>query len=176
VTAERLLRLYPPAWRARYGDEFLATVGEERLSALNVFDIVMVAIDAWLSPDVRNATRAWRPATSGGTGPTNGGGMPMLKTMLQCGRMNSRVTTRDGLIGAGVMLAVNFALLGAGIALHRSGWDAAGESLKSLAFPASFTVSMPWWLTKGSPWRAQGVIIGGTLLILIALTWFSTKI
>jgi hypothetical protein len=176
MTAERLLRLYPPAWRARYGDEFLATVGEERLSALNVLDIVMVAIDAWLSSDVRNATRAWRPATSGGAGTTNGGGMPMLKTMLQCGRTSSRVTPREGLIGAGVMLAVNFALLGAGIGLHRSGWPALGEGLKSLAFPASFTVSMPWWLMKGSPWRAQGVIIGVTLLILIAMTWFATKI
>src|SRR5262245_23353793 len=146
MTAERLLRLYPPAWRARYGDEFLATVGEERLSVMNVFDIVMVAIDAWLSPDVRNATRALRPATSGGTGARNGGGMPMLKTMLQCGRTSSRVTPRDGLIGAGVMLAVSFIMSGAGIVLRRSGWPATGEALKSLAFSVSFTVSMPWWL------------------------------
>ena len=102
--------------------------------------------------------------------------MPMLKTMLQCGRTSSRVTPRDGFIGAGVMLAVNFALLGAGIVLHRSGWPATGEGLKSLAFPASMTVSMPWWAMKGSPWRAQGLIIGVTLLILIAMTWFATKI
>ncbi|HEV8200536.1 MAG TPA: hypothetical protein VGS03_10985 [Candidatus Polarisedimenticolia bacterium] len=176
MTAERLLRLYPPAWRARYGDEFLATVGEERLTAGNVFDIVMVAIDAWLSSDVRHATRAWRPATSGGSGAANGGGMPMLKTMLQCGRTSSRVTPRDGLIGAAVMLAVSFAFAGAGILLRRSGMSEAGEALKSLAFSVSFVVSMPWWLTKGTPWKAQGVIIGVTLLILIACTWIATRI
>jgi hypothetical protein len=176
MTAERLLRLYPPAWRARYGDEFLATIGEARLSVVNVFDIVMVAIDAWLSPDVRNATRAWRPATNGGTGATKAGGMPMLKAMLQCGRTGSRVTPRDGLIGAGVMLAVSFAFAGAGILLRRSGMSEAGEALKSLAFSVSFVVSMPWWLTKGTPWKAQGVIIGVTLLILFACTWIATGI
>ncbi len=177
MTAGRLLRLYPPAWRARYGDEFLATVGDEPLSARNVFDIVMVAIDAWLSADVRNATRAWSAADGGGTAKAvNGGGMPMLKTMLQCGRTRSGVTPRDGLIGAGVMLAASFGLSGLGILAYRSGYPAMGEALKGLAFPASFTVSMPWWLMKGSPWRAQGVIIGVTLLILIALTWFATKI
>ena len=176
MTAERLLRLYPPAWRSRYGDEFLATVGEGRLSLVNVFDIVMVAIDAWLSPDVRNATRAWRPATSGGTGTTNGGGMPMLKTMLQCGRTSSGVTPRDGLIGAGVMLAINVLFAGVGIVLHRSGWTATGEALKGLAFPASFTLSMPWWLMKGTPKRAQAAILGFTMALLIAATFIATKV
>jgi hypothetical protein len=169
VNASRLLRLYPPAWRARYGEEFLATVGEEPLGARQVFDIVMVAIDAWLSADVRNATRAWSPAT-------NGGGMPMLKTMLACDRRKVGVTTRDGLIGAGIMLAVNFLFAGLGVWLHRSGWTVMGETLKGLAFPASFTLSMPWWLMKGYPWKAQCVIVGGTLLVLIALSWLGTKI
>lgn len=168
TTARRLLRLYPPAWRARYGEEFLAMAGEGALSARNAFDIVMVAIDAWLSSDVRHATRAMRPAT-------NGGGMPMLKTMLTCGRRTG-VTTRDGLIGAGILLAVNLCLVGLGVWLHRAGWTVTGEMLKGLAFPASFTLSMPWWLMKGTPWKAQCVIVGGTLLVLIAATWVATKI
>lgn len=175
MTAERLLRLYPPAWRARYGEEFLATVGPGPVGARNAFDIVMVAIDAWLSADVRNATRAFSPATNQGPA-TNGGGMPMLKSMLACARTKSRVTPRDGLIGAGIMLAVSFALSGLGIWLRRSGFTEGGEVLKSLSFPAAFTVSMPWWLMKGTPWKAQGVIVGGTLLILIAASWLATKI
>jgi hypothetical protein len=28
VTADRLLRLYPRAWRKQYGEEFLATIGD----------------------------------------------------------------------------------------------------------------------------------------------------
>ena len=177
-TAERLLRLYPPAWRARYGEEFLATAGEGPLSARNVFDIVTVAIDAWLSSDVRNATRAPLRADRMSVAPTpatHGGGIPMLKTMLKCGRTTG-VTPRDGLIGAGILLAVNLSFVGVGMLLRRSGWPETGQALLSLAFPASFTISMPWWLMKGTPWKAQAVIVAGTLLILIALTWVATKI
>jgi hypothetical protein len=176
MTATRLLRLYPPAWRARYGDEFLATAGEAPLSARNVFDIVMVAIDAWLSSDVRNATRAWSPAADSGRAAANGGGMPMLKTMLQCGRTSSGVTPRDGLIGAGAMLAISFLFSGVGIVLRRSGWTVTGEFLKGLAFPASITLSMPWWLMKGTPKRAQAAILGFTMALLIAATFIATKI
>ena len=171
--AASLLRLYPPAWRARYGEEFLATVGEEALRFGQVLDIVMVAIDAWLSSDVRNATRAYGVAPDG---IPNGGGHPMLKTIMACGDKRLVVTPRDGLIGAGVMLAINLVCSGAGIALHRSGWSVTGEMLKGLATPASVTLSMPWWLTKGSPRRAQAVVLGGTMLVLIVLTWLATKI
>jgi hypothetical protein len=170
--AASLLRLYPPAWRARYGEEFLATVGDEALGLRQAFDIVMVAIDAWLSSDVRNATRDYRVAPSG---VPNRGGLPMLKTIVTCGKTTG-VTPRDGFIGAGVMLGVSFLFSGLGIVLHRSGWGTTGEFLKGLAFPAAFTLSMPWWLMKGSPWKAQAVIVGGTLFILVVLTWVATKI
>ena len=100
--------------------------------------------------------------------------MPMHR-MLTCGR-SSKVTPRDGLIGAGIMLAVSLFLSGLGIWAHRSGWPATAEMLKGLAFPASFTVSMPWWLMKGSPWKAQVVIVGVTLLILVLATWVASKI
>jgi hypothetical protein len=100
----------------------------------------------------------------------------MLKTIMACGEKRAGVTPRDGLIGAGVMLAVSILCSGLGIVLHRSGWLVTGEMLKALAFPASFTISMPWWLMKGSPWKAQVVIIGGTVLILVVLTWLAVKI
>ena len=100
----------------------------------------------------------------------------MLKTMMACGGRRSGVTPRDGLIGAGVMLAASFLFSGAGILLHRSGWPVTGEILKGLAFPASFTLSMPWWLMKGSPWKAQAFIIGGTMFILVVLSWLTTRI
>ncbi len=61
-----LLGLYPRAWRDRYGEEFLATVGHDRLHPQQVIDIVSGAIDAWLSADVRRATTAARVAPSAG--------------------------------------------------------------------------------------------------------------
>jgi len=166
--ATTLVGLFPPAWRARYGEEFVATAGEEALGARQVFDVVMVAIDAWLSADVRNATRAFRVTAPQG-GPT------MLKSLLTCDRTTPRVTVRDGLIGGGVMIAtaVLFSLLG--VAARRYGWPQAGEVLKGLSFTGPFTLSMPFWLMKGQPWKAQAVIIGGTFLILVAISWAATR-
>lgn len=159
--AERLLRLYPRAWRERYGEEFLATVGQGALSLQQVMDIVSGAIDAWLSADVRRATTAVRAAPSGGE--------PMkLKSMMICERTKLRYTKRDSLIGAGVMIGATLLFLLLGIAAQRDGWVATGEILKSLAFPGSLTLSMPFWLMKGQPWKAQAVILGGTLALLVA--------
>jgi len=170
-TAATLLGLFPPAWRARYGEEFLATAEDQALGTRQVFDIVMVAIDAWLSADVRNATRAFRVAT-----PTPGGGTQMLRTMFACRRTNPGVTPRDGLIGAGVMIASAALFSFIGIAARRNGWPVMGEILKDLAFMGPFTLSMPWWLMKGQPWKAQVVIVGGTFAILAAAAWLATRI
>jgi hypothetical protein len=167
--AESLLRLYPPAWRARYGEEFLATAGDEALGSRQAFDIVMVAIDAWLSADVRQATRAYRVAPPGG-------GTTMIKSMLACGRRSGGVTPRDGLIGGGVMIVATLLFSFAGVAARRGGWSATGEMLKSLAFLGPFTLSMPFWLMKGQPWKAQAAIIGGTMLILMVAGIIATKV
>lgn len=65
--AECLLRLYPRAWRERYGDELLALVGRGALRPQEVIDIVSGAIDAWLSftADPTKAP-ATAPRASGG--------------------------------------------------------------------------------------------------------------
>jgi hypothetical protein len=46
MRVENLLRLYPRAWRERYGEEFLATVGDGALGVQQTVDIVSAAIDA----------------------------------------------------------------------------------------------------------------------------------
>jgi len=168
-TAARLLGLYPPAWRARYGEEFLAMCGEEPLGVRQVFDLVMAAIDSWLSADVRHATRA-RGVAEGG------GGRTMLRSMFLCGRERSRITERDGLVGAIVMLASTALLIILGIVARRSGWVVTGEILQGLAFPGSLLISMPFWMMKAQPWRAQAVIIGGALLFLVGIGWLATQI
>jgi hypothetical protein len=167
ATAEQLLRLYPRAWRARYGGEFLETAGADRLSAQQIIDITMGAIDAWLSSDVRRATGA--PAKSGGT--------PMTaKAVLRCSESRLRMTTRDGLISAAVLLATTLLLSVAGIWTNRSGYHETGEVLKGLAFPVSLLVSMPFGIMKGQPWRAQAFVLGVTLAILVVITFASVKI
>lgn len=165
--AERLLRLYPRAWRERYGEEFLATVGDGRLHVQQAIDIVSGAVDAWLSADVRSATR---PAS---VAPREGGSL-MLKSVLLCGRIEPRYSTRDAAIAAGVMLAVTFVLAVLGVALRRAGWPMAGEMFTGFAFPAALTLSMPFWLMKGQPWKAQVAIVAATQVLLIAATYVAS--
>ena len=167
MTAKRLLRVYPRAWRDRYGDEFLATAGAGGLSLQQVIDIAAGAIDAWLSSDVRNATRAIGTATSGG-------GTMTVRTMI-CRKSEARYTTRDGLIGAGVMLAGTIGLVVMAIALRRAGWPVASEMARSLAFPVSMAISMPFWMMKGQPRKAQWVIVGGLVAFLVVIGYLAAR-
>jgi len=43
-----LVRLYPPAWRARYGDELLAVLQARGVDRSVALDVVRGAIDAWV--------------------------------------------------------------------------------------------------------------------------------
>jgi len=47
-----LLHLYPPAWRERYGDEFLAVLEAQPDNPKVIIDVALGALDAWLRPQV----------------------------------------------------------------------------------------------------------------------------
>jgi hypothetical protein len=159
MTAERLLRLYPRAWRARYGDEFLAMVGSGPLQLQQVIDIVSGAIDAWLSAEVRGATQQTATST-GGT---------KMKAISICTRNQTRYTTRDGAIGGAVMMLSTLAFALTGLALRGAGYGLAATIVLNSAFTFSMTLSLPFWLMKGQPWKAQAMIIGGTILLLLSI-------
>jgi hypothetical protein len=53
-----LIRCYPAAWRARYGDEFLAILEERPLGPFDVADILLGALDARLRLRGRRADTA----------------------------------------------------------------------------------------------------------------------
>ena len=160
MVAARLLRLYPRAWRDRYAEEFLAMIGPAPIRAQQAIDIVSGAIDAWLSPDVRRASAA---ASGGGS---------MTKMWTVCERTPVRYTVRDGLIAAAVMLVATMVLTTLGIAARRGGSPVTGGVLKDFAFVASLTLSMPFWITKGQPWKAQAAIVGVTLTFIVLIGYF----
>ena len=171
MTADRLIRFYPSAWRDRYGAEFVETVGSAPLSLQQVIDITMGAIDAWLSSDVRRSTTGVAAGASPGRGRT----MITMPKVL-CTSSKVRMTTRDGLISAAVMLTSSFAMIAVGVMTRRSGNLAIGEALTSLAFPVSMLASMPFGIMKGQPWRAQALVLSVTFLILIGAGYLSTRI
>jgi hypothetical protein len=160
MTAGTLLRLYPRPWRERYGEEFLEMVGPGRLQLQQVIDIVSGAIDARLSSDVRGVTRvAAQPS----------GVTTMMKFVSICAKNQTRYTTRDGAIGAAVMLIGTLLLTLAATALSRSGFRPAGEMLLNSGFLIALMASMPFWLMKDQPRKAQAVIIGSTIAMLLLI-------
>ena len=164
--ANRLLRLYPRAWRDRYGEEFLSTVGDRTLTTQDVIDIFAGAIDAWLSADVQRVTRMAAARV---------GGEPMtMKSLALCQPASARYSTGDALIGAAVMLGATFVFLVLGVAAGRASWPVTADVLTSLAFPASLSLSMPFWLLKGQPWKAQVVMTGGTLALLVVTAYLAS--
>src|SRR5215471_6995348 len=129
---EHWLLLYPAAWRARYGREFLATLEHRSLGIRDVIDVLFGALDAWLSTDVRNVTVS-RLAL-------NEGGLMTLKSLVSCKRGRMAVTPRDGLVGAVVMLvgAIVFKVLAR---TSTAAFPTASHVLTDLAFLGPFTLS-----------------------------------
>ena len=91
----QLLRLYPRAWRQRYGDEFLALMGDRPLPVRHVVDVVAGAIDARLSRP--------RPEASGHAG--SEGGAAVLQALKTACQQSSPITTRDGVTSASVIFS-----------------------------------------------------------------------
>ena len=100
----------------------------------------------------------------------------MLKSMMSCGQAELRFTKRDSLIGAGVMIGATLIFSVLGIVARRNGWPVTGEVLKSLAFPGSLMISMPFTFLKGQPWKAQAVIVLVTLALLVAIGYVASLI
>jgi len=166
MTADRLLRLYPRAWRERYGEEFLEFVGPGRLRLQQVIDIVSGAVDAHLSREVRRSTA-----------PEGGGGALMLTSLkAACARTGPRITTRDGVIGAAVMIVASLVFVALGTVLKRQGWESASEVVISLSYSASLLLAMPFLWLKGHSWKAQAFFVGVPMLVLIGFGYLSTKI
>lgn len=166
LKGSRLLRLYPRAWRERYGDELLEVIGDRPLSMQQAIDVVTGAVDAWLSPDVRRAVQANRR-------PHPSGGATMLKSLI-CADAGVRFSPRDSAIGAGVMLAWSALFAVLMVAVSRQGFDTAATILLPIGFPGAVVVSMPFTYLKGQPLKAQAVVVGGLLAILAGIAYLTT--
>jgi hypothetical protein len=148
VRAATLLRLYPRAWRERYGDELLAMTGDGPLSLRKTVDLVAGAVDARV---------------------TQGETMPRVLKNL-CATGNVQTGLADGVRGAVTIVGVSLLLSGAGILAGRYGWDTVREFVLGISFPASMVAMSHVMYLRRQSAAAKWAITGGTLAILTVIT------
>jgi hypothetical protein len=156
-----LLRLYPRAWRARYGDEFAALLDTQPRSPQLVIDILAGAIDARLDPQLAAAPSCPQPE----------GDKAMNSTMrFRCMGHGPNVTQRDKWWSAAVVLGGTAILSLAWVALHvRFRDNSYVDSFTAMPFFAAMMLSMPFTYLKGRSVASQVIFIGSFLAILTAL-------
>lgn len=170
-----LLRLYPPAWRRRYGEEVAEMLAGRSFSFGNAIDLVAGAIDVWLHP---SATLAAAEAAH-----TNAEENTMLSRIarFECASMlGPDVTKADHKKAAIVMIAGTLVLTLAWMALHvRIGDNDYADSLSVLPFMIPFLFSMRYTYLKRRPASVQAVFIGGMTLavtaIMLTSAWLASQ-
>jgi hypothetical protein len=158
MTAKSWLRLYPRAWRERYGEEFVALLDANPPTIWSAIDLVSGALDARLSFASRQSRHT-----------ADEGAIVINALKRSCARRSFPFTVRDGLIGAGVFVLATALFAGLGTVLRQQGRADLAQYVHAMSLFASLTVSMPFTFLKGQPWRAQVAIVGGTMAILVLI-------
>ena len=157
-----LIRLYPPAWRRRYGRELAELIATQPASFGTAIDLVAGAVDAWLNPQSSTAATA---ADAKGAG-------AMVPKMLQlrCAGHGPDVTAADALKAAAVTIGGTLALvLALTWAMARYGNNPYLESLLIVSWLVPLLFSQRYTDLKGRSGRVQAVLIGGPAAIVIAI-------
>jgi hypothetical protein len=158
-----LLRLYPAAWRERYGDEFVALLEKEGTSARVVLDVAVGALDAWMAPRF-DASRQAMPA--GPIGPR----ILLRYPPTEYGWTRARAVR---MVIALLLGAALWAL--AGLAMDRWGEGAVLQVTQYSAFWIAWCVMSVPWDFRDYPWRTRvaavawllGLFYGLLMLVLL---------
>jgi hypothetical protein len=157
-----LVKLYPPAWRRRYGRELTELISTQPASFGTAIDLVAGAVDAWLNPQSSTAAMAADAKGAGAMVPK------MLK--LRCAGYGPGVTVADARKAAAVMIGGTLALVGALMwAMARYGKTPYLDSLLLMSWLVPLAFSQHYTSLKGRPRGVQAVLIGGQAAIVIAL-------
>jgi hypothetical protein len=159
-----LLRLYPRAWRERYGAEMEEVLAGQSLSLRTFADVVAGAIDA-------HANRQWVPAVD--VANTQG-----EKTMSQLSWCEMEgVTARDQRRSAAWMIGGSIVLTSLALVLVRvMGQNSLSEGLIYSAFPASLMLSSECTYLKRYSRRSRTVMSVVGAVVVILMTWASVAI
>jgi hypothetical protein len=164
-----LIKLYPPAWRRRYGRELAELIATQPASFGMAIDLVVAAVDAWLNPQSSTAAAKGERA--------------MVPKMLQlrCAGCGPNVTKADNLKAAAIVIGGSLvAALAYLWATARYGRDGYRESLFLVSWLVFVVFSEHYTTLKGRPALVQAVLIGGQAAVVIAIAlaaaWFNAAI
>jgi hypothetical protein len=157
-----LIRLYPPAWRRRYGRELADLIAAQPASFGTALDLVAGAVDAWITPQSSAAAMA--------TDAEGAGAMASKTLKLRCAGYGPDVTAADTRKAAAVTIGGTLGLVGALMwAMASYGKNPYLDSLLAMGWLVPFLFSQHYTTYKGRPARVQAVLIGVPAVIVIAI-------
>jgi hypothetical protein len=157
-----LIRLYPPAWRRRYGRELTELIASSPASFSTAVDLIAGAVDAWFNP---------QPSTAVVAGDAKGAGAMVPRILkLRCAGYGPHVTAADTRKAAAVTIGGTLALVAAVMwATARIGKNPYLDSLLVMGWLVPFLVSQHYTTYKGRSARVQAVLIGVPAVIVVAI-------
>jgi len=154
-----LLRLYPRAWRRRYGSEMQELLSRGNLSLRTVADVIAGAIDARFNPQ---SARISQPAAFEGES--------AMRSAFRC--HSTDVSRSDQLRSAGWLIGGSMVMAIVAIALQwRLGANSLSEALLYGAFPAALMLSSECTYLKPYSQRARMVMSVGGAAMIILMMW-----
>ncbi len=159
--ASILVRLYPAAWRRRYGEEMRDLLAQKTPSVRTVVDLIAGAIDARLNPQ----TAASAPVNEG----------EAMTRVFAC--HPTTVSRQDAWRSAALMIGGSIVFTVAAMLLEvRMGENALSEGLIYAAFPASLMLSSECTYFKRYSGAARAVMSVGGALLIVLMMWGSVAL
>ncbi len=153
-----LLRLYPRAWRERYGAEIEEVIGAQRPSLQLLVDLLGGAIDARLKPQA--FARRLQAETSDARGETD------MVHRLKCGDAAvANMTIRESMISGG--MSIGFALVLAAVLFATD--NELVETILLTMSPGIFVLGVQWHYLRGHSLPARIGLIAAPLVILFLI-------
>jgi len=156
------IRLYPPAWRRRYGRELEELLATQPASFRTAIDLVAGAVDAWFNPQSSTAAMAADPE----------GGEAMIPKMLRLRGFGygATYTAADALKAAALTIVGSLAVVLASTwAKTRYGENPYLESLALVLWIVPFLFGLSFTELKGHSCRVRAVFVGAPSAIVIAI-------
>lgn len=142
-----LLRLYPPAWRVRYGEEFSALLDDQNVSIATIVDIILGALDAHLYGGRNGVTLATRVRDSAAAAIAVGSLLWLLTALPYVGMVQGGSWVLVALPLGAVLVALGLLSLGL-LQRNRRAVIATLATLSALGLVANAAMTV-WVLSMG---------------------------